>query len=152
MIFIIASFVVQVLVYFFLPALIKRYAGKEPVSRLPLLVGGLLFLISWYIPSFDIRGQYTAFTTHFLGGIYAGFIWLYIISQLHWRPPLFLGLIGLFFLVSGLGIANELFELGVTELKIVNLDPSDTWWDLLANTLGVLLFWVGYNFYSLLRK
>lgn len=37
-----------------------------------------------------------------------------------------------------LGVANELFELLISQLGILFIDPSDTWWDLLANTLGAL--------------
>jgi glycopeptide antibiotics resistance protein len=44
-----------------------------------------------------------------------------------------------------LGVANELFELFITQSGLIHLDPSDTWWDLLANTLGAYLLWTVFT-------
>lgn len=57
-----------------------------------------------------------------------------------------LELASLYFLVSGLGAANELFEFFLDKTGLVDFETWDTWWDLLANTLGALAFWFAYKF------
>lgn len=137
--FVIVSVLVPIGVYFFLPLFLKLLSGKKPVSRTALVVAGILFFVSWYLPSPKIQGEYTAFTTHFLGGgIFCGLVWLYITRQLNVKLGWAMNLLGLFFFVSGLGVLNELFELVITSLGFVGLNPSDTWWDLLANTFGAV--------------
>ena len=59
--------------------------------------------------------------------------------------PAWLELTGLYFLVSGLGVANELFELLIEKTGITYVGSWDTWWDLLANSLGALAFWLAYK-------
>lgn len=150
-IFTVTSIIVPVVIYWFLPPLLMRLTGKKPVSRAPLAIACLLFFIAWYVPSPLIRGMDTNFSTHFVGGgLFTGFLWMYIRNFL--RLPIGRqdlphrsahDLVILYVLVNALGVANELFEFAAVESGFANLDPSDTWWDLLANNLGVLVFWAG---------
>lgn len=143
--FTLTSIIVPFIIYFFLPPLMKRFTGKSMVSRKPLLIACALFFISWYLPSPLIREVDTHFTTHFVGGgLFTGFLWIYIKTYARWKHHPLYDLIALYFLVNALGVANELFEFAVVEAGLSDLDPKDTWWDLLANNLGVFTFWVGY--------
>ena len=56
-----------------------------------------------------------------------------------------LELASLYFLVSGLGVANELFEFFLASTGIMYIPSWDTWWDFLANSLGALTFWLAYK-------
>jgi fucose 4-O-acetylase-like acetyltransferase len=58
----------------------------------------------------------------------------------------------MYFLTSGLGVANELFEFALTKMHIMRLTPTDAWWDLAANTTGVFSFWLLYSIFKIVRK
>lgn len=47
--------------------------------------------------------------------------------------------------VSSLGVINELYELLALHLGIYHESLDDTSWDLLANTVGALTFFVLYR-------
>lgn len=141
-VFIFASIAVPFFLYFLLPIILERFFGKG-ASRTPLLIACLLFFIAWYLPSPDIGGRDTAFMTHAIGGgVFTGFLWLYVRQYIEKKLDLLSELGILYFLVSGLGVANELFEFAVVHVGLARLDPSDTWWDFVANTAGMLAFWV----------
>src|SRR3989344_6084378 len=111
MIFKVVSVLVPILIYWLLPKILEQLFGKKPVKKRALLIAGLLFFIAWYLPSPDIHGQYTAFITHIVGGgIFSGFLWLYILKQLQFKLTFVQNLIATLVLVSVLGVANELFE------------------------------------------
>ena len=92
--------------------------------------------------------------THLIGGgFFCGLLWLSLKTQLGWRISPLMELVSLYALVSAFGVANELFELAIVEFKLVHhLNGADTWWDLLANTLGALVFWIGYRVVLKLRS
>lgn len=143
-IFIIISVVVPILVYWLWPELIRVLTERKPVERNWLIVAGALFFISWYLPSPLIMGEETSFTTHFVGGgLFTAAVWMYTRRQLGWKFSPLRDLVGLYLLVSGLGAANELFELLIWLSGRASLSPNDTWWDLFANTTAVLIFWLG---------
>jgi hypothetical protein len=75
----------------------------------------------------------------------SGFLWLYVKHRLSWNAAWWMECVTVFALVSALGVLNELFELATVELGVARLSGADTWWDLLANTLGAGLYWVGYR-------
>ena len=50
----------------------------------------------------------------------------------------------LFALVSALGCINELFELLTVKTGLVWLTLDETNWDILANSLGALVVYIGY--------
>ncbi len=152
-IFVLISFGVPLCVYFLLPEALEKITGKPKTSRLPLLIGGSLFFVSWYLPSPLIQGEFTAFNTHFVGGgIFTGFLWYYLKNHLGWKSTVIFELITLYALVSSLGVANELWELWVSQFTSIKINALDTWWDMLANTLGAFTFWVLYYIYTKLSK
>ncbi len=116
------------------------------------MVAWIVYVVGWTLPSPLIEERDTNFTTHLVGvGIFAGFIWLYAKRQMQWRATRLAEGASLFALVSALGVANELFELALQKTNLVQLNLSDTTWDLTANTLGALLFWVGLEVPKYLR-
>ncbi len=152
MIFTIISVAVPLVIYLLLPPILQIFGGRS-VSRTPLFFAAVLFFISWYLPSPLIEGKNTQFVTHFVGGgVFCGFVWVYLRNALNLSHNLFFDLVGMYFLTCGLGVANELFEFTLTKMHIMRLTPADTWWDLLANTLGMLAFWFIYSAHKLYRK
>lgn len=124
----------------------RLYKGR--VNYRPLVaIAGFLFFISWYIPSPLIEGRDTSFMTHVLGGgIFSGFIWLYLVKTLQWRPKnIVTEAVSLYAFVSALGVLNELAELFLVKSGIVRLSLTDTSWDLVANTLGAFIFYLAYR-------
>jgi predicted neutral ceramidase superfamily lipid hydrolase len=138
---------VAILVYM---AVSRLLLGQREMKYKKLLVIACLVLFSsLLLPSPLIHGENTNFTTHFVGGgIFTGLIWLFL--KLNYRPKLkpLVELASLYLLVSGLGVANELFEFAANALGILNIPGTDTWWDLFANTLGALTFWICYKAWS----
>jgi hypothetical protein len=153
MLFLLISILIPLAVYWIAPILVALWSGKKARFQELLLMAGISFFLSWYLPSPLIEGKDTAFTTHFVGGgLFAGCIWLYVKKNLGFQAKIPLELLSLYALVSSLGVANELFELAVVKAGLVRLTPSDTWWDLLANTLGALLFWLLYRMHGLITN
>lgn len=95
---------------------------------------------------------------HFVGGgIFTGFLWLYLIRRQGWNFSILLEWASLYALVCALGVAVELAELagtksGVLDTGPFDVDTTDTSWDLLANTLGALTFWVVYRLFVSRQK
>lgn len=147
MIFLFLSVFVPVATYVLFPVVLGRLTGKRASRNALLGIAGAVFFISWFLPSPLIEGRDTSFTTHVVGGgIFSGFLWLYTKRHLQLQINPFLELISIFAFVSVFGIANELFELFIVHYKFVtSLNLADTSWDLLANTLGALFFWVLYR-------
>lgn len=145
LIFYIISVVIPVAVYVTAPWVVKRFGGQAERSKWLLVLACLLFFVSWYVPSPLIDGQDTSFMTHFIGGgVFTGFLWLYLKSALSFRSEWWLEGFSLFALVSALGCVNELFELFIAYTGIVDMTVLDTSWDILANSLGALVVYVGY--------
>jgi hypothetical protein len=134
------------LVYFGLPLILRRFMKPRHERKNILLVACLILFVSTLLPSPLIHGQNTNFTTHFLGGgFFTGLIWLYLKDYTGWKGNWLLELLTLYFLVSGLGVANELMEFALNGLGIIHIPSNDTWWDLFANTLGATTFWLIYR-------
>ncbi|MBP9852444.1 MAG: hypothetical protein QG629_46 [Patescibacteria group bacterium] len=140
--FYLISIGVPIFLYFGLPKLLGASKHKGW-----LLLACVLFFVSWFLPSPEIHGRDTSFTTHFVGGgIFCGFLWLYLLKAIRpkfssrWLEPL-----SLFALVCMLGVVNELFEIFLFELGRMSFGITDTSWDLLANTLGALIFYGAYK-------
>lgn len=146
MAYIIVSLLVPLLLMVFLPSFLARMTAKSVQRNYLLIIACLLYFISWYLPSPLIEGRNTAFTTHVVGGgLFSGVLWLYVKQQLRWRSTILSEFITLFACVSALGVLNELAEFALVEFGIIReLVLTDTSWDLVANTLGVLIFWAAY--------
>ncbi len=149
MIYLFVSIVVPLAIYILLPSIVECLTKKRPPRNLLLLIACLIYFISWYLPSPLIEGSNTSFTTHLIGGgVFSGLIWLYLKRQLHWNSSWPAELLSLYALVCTLGVTNELFELVIFQLGFRPINGADTWWDLLANTLGMLIFWLFYRVLS----
>jgi hypothetical protein len=137
----------------FVPWLLVRYVFVTPATRgLPYLrQAGYLWLSAavWAgavpLPRFLLFGDTNTFLLHFLGGVVAALLFRYVLGVYGlkfahwWQTP---GALYLF--ASGLGVANEIFELFLTKVQWLGTDGSyfDTWWDLVANTLGATFGWL----------
>lgn len=111
-----------------------------------LVLAALLFSVSLFLPSPLIHGGKTQFLTHFFGGgVFVGLLCLYfrplIKRELIWYEELAI----LFVLVSAFGVVNELYELFAYETGISSQSVTDTSWDLVANTLGAMTFFIVYK-------
>lgn len=150
MMFLSISIVVPLVVYYVL----YRIFGYQPKYQWLLIIACILFFVSEWLPSPLIDGQNTAFTTHLIGGgVFSGLLWLYLGKVQNWLPkPWYIEALSLFALVSTLGVANELFEIGLYVTGHMPNGISDTSWDLLANTSGALLFYIGYKLASLWHR
>jgi hypothetical protein len=134
---------IPVFVYVVVRWLDRRYriGGNHAV----LIIACALFSVSLFLPSPRIEGEDTEFLTHLIGGgVFSGLLWLYFTSHMK-RRVWYVELLQAFVLVSVLGVLNELLEL---LMHILGLNPksiTDTSWDLLANTVGVILFYGLYR-------
>lgn len=148
---IILSLVIPALLLVLTPRIVT-YFGGEPKRYMPwLYAASVLYMISWWLPSPLIEGRDTSFTTHFLGGgVFTGMVWYYLKQSLKWSAHWLLEAFSLFVLVSTLGVANELLEVVLYVFGRMPNGISDTSWDLLANTLGALTFYLVYVIF--LRK
>lgn len=144
------SVFVPLFISFGLPKIIESSRHpKIPAARIALYVGSALFFVSWYLPSPLIHGEDTSFVTHFVGGgIFTGLLWIYLRYTLRWKTAWYLEALSLFVLVSALGNINEIFELFLVEFSISTMLLTDTNWDILANTLGALMVYLGYWIYD----
>lgn len=133
---------VPCLVYWLVP----RLVGERREAKRWLLIAGVLFFASYWLPSPLIEGQQTEFVTHLVGGgLFTGFVWLYIAIVQGWlAKPWWFGAASLFALVCTLGVLNELFEVSTHVLFGWPASITDTSWDLVANTLGAALFYLGF--------
>lgn len=149
LIFYIISVLVPILVYVTASWVVDKFGGEASRYRGLLVLACILFFVSWYLPSPLIDGENTSFTTHFVGGgLFTGLLWLYLKYSLGWRDVWWLEGFSLFALVSALGCVNEIFELFVARTGIVHMTLADTSWDILANSLGALVVYVGYLVYD----
>ena len=136
------------------PYVLKRNGfDNEKKYRWLLYVACLLFFISWYLPSPLIDGQNTSFTTHFVGGgLFTGLFWAYLVSSMKWRAHWLVTAFSVFALVSALGCINELAELFMVKVGLASIKLDDTNWDILANTLGATIVWIGWIIANFMTK
>lgn len=152
MIPILASILVPLmLLCVFRPFIEARYAKARNYIAL-LAVGCIVYFVAWYLPSPIIDGLDTSFWTHFAGGVATGFIWLYLLKSrvIQLRGAIWEVAV-LFATVSSLGVLNELAEFVLVKLAIFPITLADTSWDLVANTLGAGMFYIGYKLAGFLR-
>lgn len=139
---------VPAVLYFGLPWLLGRLGAKNSSSALVrrwLLAAVGIYFVSWWLPSPLIDGVDTSFTTHFVGGgVFCGVLGIYLLQSFDVRPKPWQRAILLFALVSSLGVLNELFELTMVRTGMMRIRITDTSWDLLANTLGAMIFFISY--------
>lgn len=134
-----------------LPWLLARYVFRTKATKdLPywkhggwLIATAAAWFIAFLLPKATLVGdQSDSLVMHFTGGVSTGLLFAYVlraykISFTAWWQPL----VALYFIASGLGVANELMEQFLFQARILDTTPPsvyDTWWDLTANTLGAL--------------
>lgn len=142
--------VIPLIVYVAIRKLDAHY--KVGGNKILLMAACVLFGASILLPSPRIGGEDTEFFTHlFGGGVFTGLLWLYFLPRIK-RRVWYIELLHLFTLVSVLGVLNELFELLTHSLGLNPKSLSDTSWDLLANALGVALFYGVYRTMKLFKS
>jgi hypothetical protein len=148
MITLLVAMVVPIVVY----VLSRRYIGYSGRYHWILITACLLFPIGSHLPSPLVHGQQTQYLTHLVGGgLFTGFLWLYIMLVRNFRLSMFWEVVSLFALVCTLGVANELFEVVLFWSGHMSNGISDTSWDLVANTTGAIIFYLGYKGIEWLR-
>ncbi len=131
----------------------KNGFNDEKKYRWILYLACVLFFISWYLPSPLIGGRDTSFIKHFVGGgLFTGLFWMYLISSMKWRAHWLLMAFSIFALVSSLGCINELAELFMVKFGLARITLDDTNWDILANTIGASVIWVGWLIADFMTK
>lgn len=89
-----------------------------------------------------VAGQTDTFALHAMGGVVACILFFFVLKAYElrfkeaWQKPILL-----FFFVSGMGVTNEIFELFLnrTGIIVMSVHENDTWWDLVANTIGAAI-------------
>lgn len=120
-----------------------------------LWAAALVWEIGILVPDVPISPETETFGVHTMGGVAAGILFYFVIKAYGlrfsgwWQKPL-----ALYFLVCGLGIANELLEFFTdkTGLVVVPVHRNDTWWDMVANTLGAAIAFITAELYIRLRR
>lgn len=136
-------YVIAGIVPLILVVLIPKILNTDAIVNRPLYIACFLFFISWWLPSPHIDGMNTAFVTHFVGGgIFSGFLWLYLVRATNLKLDVLMQVLTLFALVSMLGVANELFEWVLFKLGFMPEGIADTSLDLLANSMGAVFFYL----------
>lgn len=123
--------------------LLDKWCGRSGNTWL-LITACLLFSLAYFLPSPYIHGRDTQFMMHVVGGgLFCGFLWAYHRTKLRLPHGWYWEIGSLFVLVSTLGVLNELYELFAYEF-LDGMQVLDTSYDLLANTLGVAIFYGVY--------
>ncbi len=140
------SFVISVAVPLCVYMVAHKLLGSHPKDRWLLITACLLFFVSYFLPSPLVHGTHTQYMTHLVGGgLFCGFLWLYILRVQGLHYTALQEVVSLFVLVSALGVANELFETVLFWAGFMPYGIQDTSWDLVANTTGALLFYLTYK-------
>lgn len=159
MFFFACMFVVALLTAF-IPVILSilnhfRLIRIHPANHLLPILAAILFLVSFYLPDIHISSQTSTFQQHFVGGgMYSALLYIYA-KQLAGKRHLawWLDAAMLFGWVSALGVANKLLEFFLLEIGSLQLDTSDVYWDLLANTLGAfVLYYAVQGLYFILKQ
>lgn len=111
-----------------------RYGQTAPYA----CTVAILWFIGCAMPQIPLFGGATStFLLHTLGGIIAAILFWFMVQayKLHfalwWQEMLLL-----FAFVCAGGVLNELFEFALHQTGFLADNGADTWWDLVANTLG----------------
>jgi hypothetical protein len=73
-------------------------------------------------------------------------LYIYFTRLAGWRPRWWVVLLTLYAWTSALGVFNELVEFTLVKLNITGINISDTSWDLVANTTGMLTTFIIWRF------
>jgi hypothetical protein len=140
-----------------LPYILATIFGQKLTSHSWRLVGigvmvSMIAIITIrFLPSYG-RGE--NFIEHAIGGgVPSAFMLAALLTATKHRFTWLQELALLFFFVSGTGSLNELLEFLGDELTAFqfSIDRFDTWYDILANSLGALVGWVAIKAARLLK-
>ncbi len=151
---------VPVFFVIFLKGFFKRFllSKKEIIKKSRYLLFFVLLILLMLLvisPNTLFKDSLGNFWLHFIGGGFtvAG-IYIYWLQCIKYKIDEFLQWFFLYFIVSGSGVANEMLEFLLDTIFKLDFTSSrtDTWKDLLANTLGAFCFWAIYKIYHKLVK
>jgi hypothetical protein len=137
----------------FLPIILRRISRRlglklNPAPYALLVIATVVYLVGPLLPDIHISASTDTFQEHFMGGVYTALLYVFFSRLFGWRPRWWLNLLGLFAWTSAFGVFNELFEFAIVQLNLIQIDITDTSWDLVANTVGSLtafaLLWLFY--------
>lgn len=141
-----------------LPVLIPRIARRYHLALQPAplwlpVLAAIVYFSAGFLPDIHISHETNSFQEHFVGGgLYTAILFLYFTKLFSWRKHWLIMLLALFAWTSALGTANELLEFTLVKLNITQIDISDTSWDLVANTAGMLTGFIIWRFAGLISK
>jgi len=140
---------VPLMVYLVVPKIVTHFGGQSRRYRMTLIAACLLFFVSYFVPSPYIHDVDTNFMGHLIGGgLFCGALWLYLKQSLGWKHVWWQEIATIYALTCAFGVFNELFEVVLYELHAPMMKTiADTSYDLVANTLGAGLFYLGYWIY-----
>lgn len=129
---------------------------KSRGSRWWLIAAALVCLVITIIAhQFPREHRMMNFAQHFFGGGVATTLAFVYLRQAFSRQLTFLQeLTVLFFLVNGIGALNELLEFSLDQVTngMYSIDRWDTWYDILANSLGAFVAWSVWKLISKMDK
>lgn len=138
----------------FMPKLADRWdiRMRQAPVWLPFLAA-VLYFTSLFLPDIGITAETDTFQQHFMGGgVYTAMLYIYFSSLFGWRPKWSVALATMFAWTSALGILNELLEFALTKLHITDINITDTSWDLVANTSGMLATFISWRFIAVFSR
>lgn len=145
------------LVLFILPQLVVKFIHKEPKfdsSIIYLIFAASLPLIWIFLPKEILGTRSVNFIQHAVGGgVAVGFVSIYFIHSfrhiLDYLNKFPVQLIFVYALVSMFGVANEILEftLDFFKIGIFSSDRYDTWFDMVANTMGAISIFLIYKIF-----
>jgi hypothetical protein len=118
---------------------------------LPLLAA-VVYACAPFLPDIHISHETNTFQEHFTGGVYTALLYIYFTRLAGWKPRWWLLLLALFAWTSTLGTVNELVEFALVKLNVTGIDISDTSWDLVANTTGMLVTFIIWRLIARIRN
>jgi hypothetical protein len=135
-----------------LPLIVPRVASKlgfvlhSAPAWLPILAA-LVYASAPFLPHLHFTTETDTFQEHFVGGgVYTTLLYIYFTRLAGWRPRWWVVLLTLYAWTSALGVFNELVEITLVKLNITGINISDTSWDLVANTTGMLTTFIIWRF------
>lgn len=138
--------------------LYRRYFSKQKFNAfLPagkvLIAAAVLYPIARFLPEPHLFEDTRTFLQHLIGGGFVSFLYfLYCKKVLGWKISFAVEIVVIYAFASSLGAANELLEFAARSIGLYDLDGSDVWYDLLANTLGAFVAYGIYLVYKIVSE
>lgn len=127
-------------------------AVQAAPAWLPILAA-IVYFSAGFLPDIGISAETNSFQEHFIGGgVYTTALFVYFSKLIGWHPAWPIRFIALFAWASSLGVINELFEFALVKFNITHINISDTSWDLVANTTGMVVSFIIWRIYALVAK